>query len=205
MPSQPMSARPWRARRLQRDRDPVAVLGEIVHPPMFSSEIRLLSGRREKHPVNVGAMGDRVGLANGRTFLAERDAGDQPAGDRVAHFLRGGPASANIGSVQADRPSARKMLGPSWMPAPSSRNSGACSSTRTGNPLRAGAGRRQTADPAARNQDRKVLAGHAACSRTVSGTGSGLLAEPSINSTVMKTMSWSPRFSRSCTLNSPAP
>ena len=36
-----------------------------------------------------------------------------------------------------------------------------------------------------------------------SGTGSGLLAEPSINSTVMKIMSWSPRFSRSCTLNSP--
>ncbi len=46
---------------------------------------------------------------------------------------------------------------------------------------------------------------YAAFSRTVSGTGSGLLAEPSINSTVMKIMSWSPRFSRSCTLNSPAP
>ena len=46
---------------------------------------------------------------------------------------------------------------------------------------------------------------YAAFSRTVSGTGSGLLALPSIDSTVMKIMSWSPRFSRSCTLNSPAP
>ena len=46
---------------------------------------------------------------------------------------------------------------------------------------------------------------YAAFSRTVSGTGSGLFALPSIDSTVMKIMSCSPRFSRSCTLNSPAP
>jgi len=46
---------------------------------------------------------------------------------------------------------------------------------------------------------------YAAFSLTVSGTCSGLLAEPSIDSTVMKIMSSSPRFSRSCTLNSPAP
>ena len=46
---------------------------------------------------------------------------------------------------------------------------------------------------------------YAAFSRTVSGIGSGLFAQPSIDSTVMKIMSWSPRFSRSCTLNSPAP
>ncbi len=46
---------------------------------------------------------------------------------------------------------------------------------------------------------------YAAFSRTVSGIGSGLFALPSIDSTVMKIMSWSPRFSRSCTLNSPAP
>ena len=42
-----------------------------------------------------------------------------------------------------------------------------------------------------------AASGQAALSRTVSGTGSGLLAEPSIDSTVMKIMSWSPRFSRS--------
>lgn len=45
----------------------------------------------------------------------------------------------------------------------------------------------------------------AASRRTVSGIGSGLLALPLIDSTVMKIMSESPRFSRSCTLNSPGP
>src|ERR1700738_1721184 len=38
---------------------------------------------------------------------------------------------------------------------------------------------------------------YAAFSRTVSGIGIGLLALPSIDSTVMKIMSWSPRLVRS--------
>src|SRR5215210_6848749 len=38
----------------------------------------------------------------------------------------------------------------------------------------------------------------AAISRTALGIGNGLLAESSIDSTVMKIISWSPRFSRSC-------
>src|SRR5437660_1570961 len=40
-------------------------------------------------------------------------------------------ASASTASLRPSLSSARKMLGPSWIPAPISRNSGACSSTRT--------------------------------------------------------------------------
>jgi len=44
----------------------------------------------------------------------------------------------------------------------------------------------------------------AACARPPSGSGIGVLAL-SLNSTVMNTISRSPIFSRSCTLNSPLP
>ena len=39
--------------------------------------------------MDVGAVGDGIGLAEtGKEFLAERDAGDQLAGERAAHLLR---------------------------------------------------------------------------------------------------------------------
>ena len=57
---------------------------------LFSSVIRLLRlAGLEKRAVDVGAMGDRIGLAEAfGESVAERNAGDQLAGERVAHFLR---------------------------------------------------------------------------------------------------------------------
>ena len=60
------------------------------------------------------------------------------AGDGVAQLqaLVGNAAQWNISWVSPSTSNMRNTFGPSWMPAPISLNSGACSSTCTGMPLR---------------------------------------------------------------------
>ena len=73
----------------ERDGDAVAVILEAVDPPAgFQRDQVVALAGVQQDAVDVGAVGNRIGLAEALDeFGTERDAGDQLAGDRVAHFL----------------------------------------------------------------------------------------------------------------------
>ena len=66
----------------------------------------------------------------------------------------------NISSVSPSTSNMRNTLGPSWMPAPISLNSGACSSTWTGMPLRDSASAADKPADAAADDEHRVLGWH---------------------------------------------
>src|SRR6516162_3309509 len=90
----------------------------------------------QERAVNIGAMGHAIRLPEPlHERIAERDICNQLAGQRVAHFL--GRGSMGVGKDRVLNPTfsrTGKIFGPSWMPAPTSRNSGACSKTLTAKP-----------------------------------------------------------------------
>ena len=74
----------------QRDGDVIAVVLVAIDAPagFQRDQIAALAGFQER-AVDVGAMGDRIRLAEAFDEGAiERNVGDQFAGERVAHFLR---------------------------------------------------------------------------------------------------------------------
>ena len=92
--------------------------------------------------MNIGPMGDRVGLLETAGGTCRAGCAAPPARERTAHFHPARRKTARVGQHSSLRPifsTARKILGPSWMPAPISLNSGACSNSPHGNPLQASA------------------------------------------------------------------
>ena len=90
MPSQPISARPSTVSPLLSvTRDAVAMILVGVDAParLQRDQVAALAGL-EKGAVDVGAMGHRVRLAElFEESIAQRNIGDEFAGERVAHFL----------------------------------------------------------------------------------------------------------------------
>ncbi len=87
-----------------------------------------------------------------------------PVTESIMIRLLGNTASALTGSIKPSTSNIRNTLGPSWMPAPISLNSAACSMTCEGMPCRDSAKRRgEPADAAADDEDLLVLPiGHGA-------------------------------------------
>ena len=95
----------------------------------------------QQHLMQIGAMDERIGMIEFLAeSLAERDARDLLAGDRIHHDQvvgKDGELADRLG--QAERLEHPEHVGPSWMPAPISLNSGACSISCEAIPLRASA------------------------------------------------------------------
>ena len=164
--------------RLQRDRDRVAVVDEILHPLVVleRDQVAALAGG-EEYPVDVGPVGDRIGVLEAvDERLPQGDAGDQLAGDGVAHLLRGRPPCIGEHLLgQADAVECAEDVG-AELDAGAELAEFRRLLEHPHREALAGEriGRRQAADPAARNDDRKVLAGNAAFSRhSVLGIWSG--------------------------------
>ncbi len=93
MPSQPISARPrTRSPDCRTGGDAVGVLLEGLDGLLrFQRHAVVVQAGVEDGGVDVGAMGHRVGLLEAiqEALVVERDAGDQIARQRAAHFHRG--------------------------------------------------------------------------------------------------------------------
>ena len=91
MPSQPISARPLiSSPEFEAHRHALAIVGVIDDTPVVFQRdaIAALAGLQIGR-MQIGTVGQRIGLAEPlEIFLAERNLRDQFAGERVAHFLR---------------------------------------------------------------------------------------------------------------------